>query len=189
MNKKTAGKIAKKHKRAGQPTKYNNRYCQMLVDHFSGPEFERYIKSERITIKKNGTKETWYDYGYRCTSLPTFSAFASKINVDDDTINNWADAKYPKDYSDKRLAGKHKHPKFFGAYNKAKALQKAFLVNNGLKGYSPPAAYIFTAKNITDMRDKQEVDHTTKGKEIVGIDFIIPNQNDGKNTNAGKSGA
>ena len=178
MSKKTARKSVKKYKRAGQPTKYNNRYCQMLIDHFSGPEFERYIKSERITIKKNGTKETWYDYGYRCTSFPTFDGFARKIDVNGDTIVEWASVKYPDNYEEKRLAKKLKHPKFSAAYNTAKELQKEFLVNNGIKGYSPPAAYIFTAKNVTDMRDKQEVDHTSKGNEIGGFNYIVPKNPD-----------
>ena len=189
MNKKTAKKIVKKKKKMGRPTKYQNIYCALLVQHFSGPEFEKYIKSERITIKKNGTKETWYEYGYRCTNLPTFAGFARKIKVNQETVSLWATEKYPDDYVDKKLAKKLKHPNFSVAYNTAKELQKEFLSNNALKGFSPPASFIFIAKNITDMKDKQEIDHTTKGKEIKGFNYLPPEQpkDDGKNSTDNKA--
>jgi hypothetical protein len=32
------------------------------------------------------------------------------------------------------------------------------MVRNGIAGLYPPAAYAFTAKNITDMRDRTEID-------------------------------
>lgn len=181
--------MSKKKKKNGRPSKYNNKYCAMIVAHFSGPTFERYIKSERITNKKNGTTEHWFDYGYRCTDMPTLDDFAFKIGVDDDTLANWASAKYPKDYKIKSLQNQLKHPKFFGAYNRAKKLQKAFLNNNALKGFSPPASFIFIAKNVTDMRDKQEVDHTSKGKEIAGFNYIIPTptKTDGTNNTGVKA--
>jgi hypothetical protein len=47
-----------------------------------------------------------------------------------------------------------------GAYNKAKEYQKFFLIENALAGLYNPTAFIFTAKNITDMRDQQEVKHS-----------------------------
>ena len=30
------------------------------------------------------------------------------------------------------------------------------------------------AKNITEMRDRQEVDHTTRGEEITGSNYLPP---------------
>ena len=52
------------------------------------------------------------------------------------------------------------------SYKEAKEVQKEFLMANGLVGASPPAAYIFTAKNVTDMKDKQEVEHSGEVSHI-----------------------
>lgn len=163
----------------GRPTKYKDIYCALLIKHFSAPIFERFIKSERIITKKNGTTENYYEYGYRCANLPTFDGFARSIKINGDTVVEWANERYPLDYKEKELAGKLKHPNFSAAYNRAKQLQKEFLNNNALKGFAPPASFIFIAKNITDMKDKQEVDHTTKGHEIIGgFNYIVPKKPD-----------
>lgn len=169
MNKKSDSKITKN--KGGRPTKYNDRYYKMLIDHFSCPKSEKYIKSERIIVKKNGTKETFYEYGYRCTDLPTFAQFARKIEVNQETVSEWA-----------KSENKQKYPGFSVAYNMAKELQKEFLIDNALKGFYPPASFIFIAKNITNMRDKQEIDHTTKEKQIVGFNYYVPIQTNGKIT-------
>jgi len=72
--------------------------------------------------------------------LNFLSAFARKIGVCRDTLGEWTKV----------------HPDFSDAYKKAKALQKEHLITCALLGLFPPAAFIFTAKNITDMRDKFE---------------------------------
>lgn len=64
---------------------------------------------------------------------------------------------------------------FCKSYKEFKDIQKQILILGGLKGYFNATAFIFTAKNITDMRDKQEVDHTSKGERIAGINYIMPN--------------
>lgn len=53
-----------------------------------------------------------------------------------------------------------------GALKKAKEIQKEILIMGGLDGRFNPTAFIFTAKNITDMRDKTETDVTSGGKVI-----------------------
>jgi hypothetical protein len=71
--------------------------------------------------------------------LPTFIRFALSIKVTDRTLDNWV-----RDF-----------PEFAEAYRICKALQKDFIIQNGLlANYSAPFS-IFTAKNITDMRDDQ----------------------------------
>jgi len=168
MSKKENSKITKN--KGGRPTKYNDRYYKMLIDHFSCPKSERYIKNERIIVKKNGTTETFHEYGYRCNNLPTFAGFARKIKINQETVSEWA-----------KSENKQKYPRFSVAYNMAKELQKEFLVDNALKGFYPPASFIFIAKNITDMKDKQELDHTLKGKEIGGFNYIVPTKPDKNN--------
>lgn len=171
VNKPSKSTVRKKRtikkSKGGRPTKYDPKFCDMIVKFFSGPKFERFVKSEKITTKSNGTTEKWVDYGYRCKDLPTFNKFARKIGVNIDTLLEWTQVKYPLTYEIKALAGKLKYPEFSGAYNTAKELQKEFLSDNALKGFSPPASFIFVAKNITDMKDKQEVDNKHSGELVV----------------------
>ena len=49
---------------------------------------------------------------------------------------------------------------FSETMKKARELQKEFLIHNSLQGLYNSTAFIFTAKNITDMRDKQEIEHS-----------------------------
>lgn len=151
----------------GRPTKYDPKFASMMIKFFSGPKFERFIKSEKQTTKSNGTTEKWVEYGYRCRDLPTLNKFARKIGVNGDTIVEWAEAKYPLTFEVKALAGKLKYPEFSAAYNTVKELQKEFLSDNALKGFSPPASFIFVAKNITNWKDKQEVDNKHSGELVV----------------------
>jgi hypothetical protein len=142
-------KIEEKKPR-GRPSKYKPEYCQQLVDFFSGPKNER-VKKAYIT-GKNKYEKTEYET-VPC-DLPFFSAFARKIGVDHETLTS----EWPKQYED-----------FSVAYNTAKQLQKEFLVTNGLRGLYPPASFIFTAKNITDMRDTQVLEgNPDKPLEIKG---------------------
>lgn len=69
--------------------------------------------------------------------LPTFEKFSADIGVCREVLKEW----------------REKHEAFFNAYKKCKELQKNILVQNGLQGHYQPAFAIFTAKNMTDMRD------------------------------------
>lgn len=91
-----------------RPTKYNN----------------------DILIKAN-------EYNHRIWSapaLPTIEGLAEELEVDADTIDNWASAKYPDDYEDKELAGKLKYPEFFGTIKEIKNKQKKQLMEDGMYG-------------------------------------------------------
>lgn len=131
---------------AGRPTKYKPEYCQELIDFFSIP------RTREIEVTHKNTKgESWTKTEEKPNPLPQFIDFSMKIGVCDDTLTEW----------------KKTHEEFSAAYNKAKALQKSFLIENGLAGhYNAPFA-IFTAKNITDMRDKQEMEHSGEIKGVV----------------------
>ena len=174
MEKTKKKKVAPKKHPGGRPTKYKPQYAEEMIKFFDCVKFNRVVKSEKTTIKSNGTKEIWTEYMYQTNDLPTFAKFARKIGVSHDALADWVDVKWPKDYEKKELAGKHKYPEFSEAYNSCKQLQKEFLIDNAIKGFIPPATYIFTAKNISDMRDKQEVDLTSKGKFIAGFKMIAP---------------
>lgn len=125
--------------KTGRPTKYKPEYCQEIIDYFN-IETTRKVKTEY----KNKKGETWEKEELAAEQLRFLSGFARKIGVCHDTLCEWCKV----------------HPAFSEAYKKAKALQKEHLITCGLLGLFPAAAFIFTAKNIAGMRDKQEVSHT-----------------------------
>jgi len=138
-------KKVKKKKKLGRPTKYKPEYCKGIVDFFSDdPYRERAITH---TCKKG---DEWTTYEDVANDIPFLSDFAYKIGVNQDTLHEW----------------KKKHLSFSEALIRAKELQKQFLITNGLKGLYPTGSYCFTAKNITDMRDKTEIDHNISLKEV-----------------------
>ena len=121
----------------GRPSKYRQEYCQQLIDFFSVPATTTIVKK---IITKNGTEIE--EEVERAVNLPTIERFCSNIGVDGDTIITWN-----KDY-----------PEFHAAYARAKALQKDLLITNGCKGLYNSQFAIFVAKNVTDMRDKIDID-------------------------------
>lgn len=77
--------------------------------------------------------------------LPFLSRFAREVaGVCQDTAIEWT----------------KKYPEFSEAYKKAKDMQKEYLIEQGLSGKINTVFAIFTAKNITDMRDKNETELT-----------------------------
>lgn len=160
-------------KKMGRPTKYKPKYCKMIEEFFDQPPSKQVIKKE--IIKSNGTVER--EYITVANRLPTLGKFSRHIGVNVDTLKEWAHAK--------TKTGKPKYPKFSVSYKKAMSIAQDFLVDNGLAGLSPPASFIFVSKNYTEMRDKQEVDHTTKGEklpQVVGFTYQEPTPPD-VNTN------
>lgn len=160
-------------KKRGRPTKYDPKYCREIIAYFkSAPKTKLWVKSEKIITKSNGTTETFKEYGILPGDLPTIEKFAMSIKVDDDTLERWAD----------------KFKGFCGAYNKAKKLEKQFLVDNGLGGLYPPASFIFVAKNVTELKDMKAVDHTTGGEKIKGI-ILTEGEDDSTDSASGESKA
>lgn len=152
---KKTGRITKgvaqdtnKNDTAGAPTKYEARFCEEIVEFFSGEKYKEVIAEKEVRETKQGRTERT-KYKYVANDLPHLEAFARKIGVKYQTLYNWA--------HEKDEAGELKRPEFFDAYNVAKQLQKEFIVENGLKGHYPPASFIFVAKNITDMRDTKDI--------------------------------
>jgi hypothetical protein len=147
----------------GRPSKYDPKYCEQLVAFFSLEPYRKEVAEKTKEFFANGeVKKTSEKYRILPNDLPTFARFARKIGVNPDTLHEW----------------KKNHPEFSDAYNDAKELQKHFLVTVGLAGAAPPASFIFVAKNVTDMRDKQEVD-TTKTYEVTGLEKLNDSELDG----------
>lgn len=147
----------------GRPSKFKKRYIRDLIEFF---DVEPMRKELMEVAKKNGG-ETVEKYKYVPNYLPTLVRFAKSIDVDYTTVYRWAmsgdDSRADRDMANnkggissvriKELAGMREFSK---AYKTVKASQEDFLIQNGLAGASPSAAFIFTAKNVTTMKDKVE---------------------------------
>lgn len=134
----------------GRPTKYKPELADDMIEFFSR---EPYREVERSKTDSKGGEYFWYED--TPNDIPFFSDWCRKVGITKDTMNRW------KDDPEK--------PEFSDAYKQSKELQKSFLITNGLRGLYNSTFAIFTAKNITDMRDKQEIDHTTQGDKIKSI--------------------
>ena len=128
----------------GRPTKWTPELNDRLIEFFS--------------------VEPWTGSGKDRTpnKVPFFSRFEIQENLYIGILGKWE--------ADEECEAKR--PGFSLAYNTAKQLQKEFLVQNGVSGLFNPAFTIFTAKNITDMRDQTGVDLTSKG-QFVGATINI----------------
>ena len=134
----------------GRPTLYKSEYCQQIIDYFSINPY----RQEKLEVKyKDGRIEE--KYTEIANDLPLFSRFAVEIGVHRETLLNWS-----KEF-----------PEFFDAYKKAKELQRAILITNGLRNNYQSTFAIFTAKNLTDMRDEQDIKHSG---EINFIKVTLP---------------
>lgn len=147
--------IIKKRLR-GRPTKYEPKFAVQMVAFFNR---DYWTEEEIVKMSVMGPVPVKIK---RPTDFPTFEKFAADIMVDQDTLINWANAKDDD--------GKLINPDFFGAYKICKAKQKDFLIYHGLNGSYNGSFAIFAAKNVTDMRDKSEVEHG--GNLSLGIASI-----------------
>lgn len=157
----------------GRPTKYEERFCQEIVEFFTVAEkFDKIvIEHEEKLDMSDGTKISKDKYKLVPKAPPFFEDFARHIGVHYATLREWTTS----------------HVEFSEAYNTAKHLQKAMLVQNGLAGLYPPASFIFVAKNITDMVDEstQKQKHSghidMSGKTDEELDAIINGYKPAKN--------
>lgn len=147
----------------GRPTKYDKKFCRQLEDYFNIEPFE--TVEVKTTDKRSG--RVYLSEEVRANRLPTLERFAFDIGVTDDTIVRWASEKHPDDYRIQSKRGKLKHPEFSAAYRRAKMLQKDILMVNGSLGYYAANYTKFVSTNLTDLRDNQNVDITSKGKSIA----------------------
>lgn len=122
----------------GRPSKYDEKYCEEIIKFFDRPLFEY---ESQVVLKKGVPTEVKIKVPCR---FPTFERFAFEIGVHRETLRNWCD----------------EHEAFFVAYKKAKDLQKEILMQNTLAGLYEKTFAIFTAKNVTDMRDTYNQEHS-----------------------------
>ena len=133
-------------------TTYQAKYASMMVDYFSTPPYSEEVLATKVFRSAN--------------PLITFTKFCRSIGCARQTLHNWLAAEDDD--------GNARYPELLDAYAHAKELQKDFLVENGLLGLYNSQAFIFTAKNITDMTDQVKVNHAdSEGNKIENI-WIVP---------------
>jgi len=159
-------------KKTGRPTKFKARYVKDMIRFFEDAPLTK--KSGTGFVKeyyKDGTiKRDSETYKEVAAMFPTLLQFAKHIDVDYATVNRWATSMSEDDYLEKLKSSKGVNSedvkmalalqKFREVYAQAKQFQKEFMVNNGMSGASPSSAFVFVAKNVTDMRDKSVHDVT-----------------------------
>jgi hypothetical protein len=121
---------------AGRPSKYDDSFIK---------EVDKYIET---TGKEN-------------MEIPTKEGFALWIGVDDDTLDNWANAKDDK--------GNMIHKEFFGALKKLMQKQKVQLINDGIYGGKEVNSTIIKLLLQNNHGMKERVDNTSNGETLKGL--------------------
>lgn len=153
---------------AGRPTKYHEKYCEELISFMEKTSHEIVVDRNFYDAKWKWQIVNWIEVWalksethkvFACT-FPTLERFCHSIWIHKDTLIEWATAKYPEDYKDKKLAWELKHPEFSDAYKRAKQIQESILVENALSWQYNPQFSIFIAKNAFWWKDKSEVENS-----------------------------
>jgi len=135
----------------GRPTKYKPKYCKFIAEYFDRDHTEEY--TETHTNRKG---ETWSASKLRAVPVPTFDGFAAYLGIGITTLKSW----------------KNRFTEFKAAYSHAQALQLEHLATvTGLGLYNSNWA-VFMAKNVSDWRDKRDVEHSGDlgfGKLLEGL--------------------
>jgi|GEM_PF-1269475 len=148
--------MQKEKNKGGRPSKYKSEYCEAIISFFNRKPFD-VVKGEDENGKEIVLTDKFGNAVMQPCMLPTFEGFAISIGVHRDTLNEWL---------------KH-HDEFSDAYARAKDYQKEILIQNGLFGNYEKTFAVFTAKNVTDMRDKHEIDNTSSDRSMSPIGSSI----------------
>jgi len=153
----------------GRPTKFRKEFTAELIKFFDIEPTRKEVMETVTEFNSHGeAKKTAEKFKHIPNKFPTLIQFAKKIKVSYWSLQYWAEK--GSDYNIDRKLAKNEGlsakeidmmkelSHFSKAYKSAKELQQDFLMQNGLMGASPASAYIFTAKNVTKMRDKVEQD-------------------------------
>lgn len=129
----------------GRPSKYKSEYCKTILEFFS-VEHTKFLIKEKVL--KDGSVFTYSEEV--AERLPTFERFAVSVGVHIDTLIEWT----------------KNNEEFSEAYKKCKNLQKDMLNDLGMRGFYNAAYTQFVAKNITDMKDRTEVESNSIVKTV-----------------------
>lgn len=117
-------------------TQYDPSYCEKMVAFFLGREKNKEIREDYVWRRTGEVSER---YRTVANPPPMFSEFGRTIGVSEKTLKNWA----------------KKNREFAEAYEICQDIIQEFMVENGLTGNYSSQFGIFTAKNLTKMKDVQ----------------------------------
>ena len=137
---------------AGRPTKYDEKYCEQIIDYFKVPPT---IVDYKREYYRDGTLKSEFPI-IRGNTFPTFQGFADEIDVNIDTLNEWGKV----------------HPEFSEAYTRAKQLQESIWLTNGMNNLYNAQFAQFFGKNCLGYKDKSEVETSGENKLDVNIKVI-----------------
>lgn len=130
-------------KTVGRKTTYRAKICKQIIDHFSRPPYEII----EIPHYKNG-ELAWTDQKRVPAPIPSLSAFCVEYDWCWSTCKNWLNEQHAS-YK----------PMFLATYRRVRALRQDWLMNCAISGGIAPNTFKFIAVNLTDMRDKTEIEH------------------------------
>ena len=113
----------------GRPTKYKPEYCEAIINYFD-------IKPTVVTKTMTGPSE-------EANTLPTILKFSKLIGVNHETLIEWGKV----------------NPEFSAAYNRAREMQKEFIIENALRNNYQGYFAGLMMKNMFGWRDKNEIEH------------------------------
>ncbi len=123
---------------AGRPTKYKDEYCEKALEFFAQEPFEVFKLGDGTPLlDRHGKLVT-----VACR-LPTKEGLAISLEVASSTLYLWI----------------QEHKEFSDIIKRCEDHQKEILIQNGLMGNYDRTSWIFTAKNVTDMKDQQDLNH------------------------------
>ena len=130
----------------GAPTTYRPEYCQAIIKYFGGAD------SWDINTDAKGSSKA-----IPSSKLPTFERWAAEMGVGQRTLLDWRD----------------RYPEFADAYETAKSLQKAFLMELGAAGVGGHTLALMLRTNH-GMKDAPEENDDNKPLEIRIVKAVKP---------------
>ena len=139
----------------GRPSSYQETYPALMLEYFK--ENKAY---SRIPLN-NGAIH------YSPNELPTFTKFAERIGVSEETLRNWAKARNKE--------GLPIRPEFFGAYARARKIQEDFILECGLVGAFNSSIVTLLLKNCHGYEDmkREEIDVTANKRSVEEVEAAI----------------
>lgn len=150
----------------GRPTKYSDEILQKTVEYYeSFANAPKFIQVNALDKKKMLVEITVPNP--MSVQPPYIEELSLQLDIDDDTIVEWAKARYPSDHEDEALRGKLIHPEFSATIKKIKKLQLLRLYGATLQKHSATGA-IFQLKVNHGKIEVNRTEHTGKdGKNLL----------------------
>jgi hypothetical protein len=134
------------------------------------PDSVRLVKPRGRTTKFHpGISALTDAYTKECLDfdiIPTLEGLAGEFGVDTDTIFEWRNPKYKKMAKERR--------QFSESCKRLMVAQREMLLKKGLLGHYNNVMAIFILKNNHGFTDRHEVDYTSDGEKITGINYLNP---------------